>query len=120
MNLNKLEKLRHLDFLIRLEATGSPVELAEKMQVSERTVFYNVKLLKELGAKIKFDRSRNSYVYISDKRLVIGYFEKNLPPQYLINPQYINKLNLFIESYSVPFSIIMSQFKASSYKLNVV
>jgi len=59
-------RLDQLHSLIRRKATGTPVQLAKKLSVSERTVFAYISILKNQGAQIKFSRHRQSYYYTMD------------------------------------------------------
>lgn len=59
-------RLDQLNSLIRRKATGSPIQLAKKLRVSERTVFAYISILKNQGADIKYNRNRQSYYYSSD------------------------------------------------------
>ena len=66
MTQNLIYKLEYLDELIRRKATGSPEELAQKLRMCERGVYNYIRLMKDLGATIKYCRKRNSYYYQSD------------------------------------------------------
>lgn len=55
--------LVRLDQLIRLKATGTPAMLAQRFNVSERTVYYLIVRLKDLGAPVEYCRERESYYY---------------------------------------------------------
>lgn len=68
-----LERLRRMDNLIRTKATGTPGEFAEKLKVSERTVYENMYLMKKMGAPIKYNRARGSYVYEEEGQFKIGF-----------------------------------------------
>jgi len=57
------EKLERLDQLIKLKATGTPGQLAKKLNTTERTVYRMIKDLKEIGCPIYFDKVRKSYCY---------------------------------------------------------
>jgi predicted DNA-binding transcriptional regulator YafY len=59
-------RLGHLNQLIMKKSTGSPIELAKKMNVSERTTYEYLEILKSLGAEIKYSRTRRSYYYSID------------------------------------------------------
>jgi biotin operon repressor len=74
MSLSLFERLKYIDFLIRTETTGTPVELGEKLGISVRSVHYYIGMLKELGAEIKFDRTSNTYKNVTDTNLKIGYY----------------------------------------------
>jgi predicted DNA-binding transcriptional regulator YafY len=68
-----INRLLAIDQMIRLRLTGSPKQLAEKLELSERQVYTYLNNLKELGAEIKFDKCINSYLYTVDIKLVIAY-----------------------------------------------
>ncbi|MEQ9309839.1 MAG: HTH domain-containing protein [Balneolaceae bacterium] len=70
------QRFSRIDNLISLKATGKPSELAEKLEISESTLYEFITIMKELGAPIKFDRARNSYVYDPDGRIEIKFLEK--------------------------------------------
>jgi hypothetical protein len=54
-----------IDALIQRGATGSPAQLAKKMNLTERTVYNYIKFMKEeLNAPILFSRGMNSYKYM--------------------------------------------------------
>ncbi len=61
--LEQIHLLERLDQLIRLKATGSPKDLAEKLEVSERSVYNFMEVMRNLGADIKYCQHRNSYYY---------------------------------------------------------
>jgi len=55
-----------------MKATGTPVELANKLAVSESSVYRRIQFLKEeIGAPILFDRDRGSYVYEGEFELIL-------------------------------------------------
>jgi len=58
-----LDLLLRLDQFIRQKGTGSPPEFARKMGVSERSLYEYLKVLKGLGAPIRFSRQDRSYYY---------------------------------------------------------
>jgi hypothetical protein len=78
MNIvNDIPKLKKLDRLIRYAATGSPNELAEKMNVSRATIFRVIARLKsEFEAPIYFDKRLNSYCYEYHGKLITQWVEK--------------------------------------------
>lgn len=61
--LDEIERLERLDKLIRFQITGNRNELAEKMQVSIRTISRLIDILKEMGCPIYFNKYKNSYCY---------------------------------------------------------
>ncbi len=61
--LEEIERLKRLDQLIRLKATGTPAQLASRLHISERTVYKEIDTLRLLGAPVEFCKVRNSYCY---------------------------------------------------------
>ena len=77
---NYLNRIRRLDSLIRQKRTGTPKELAEKLDISERWLYILMEELRiELGCPIRYDRRERSYVYEEPGKVVIG-FTKELEP----------------------------------------
>ena len=68
-----LSLLLQLDQFIRTKGTGSPPEFAHKMGISERSLYEYLKVLKELGAPIKFSRQEHSYYYEIDGQFHISF-----------------------------------------------
>ncbi len=58
-----INRLKTIDSLIQLKMTGSPKELAIKLEISERQVFRYIENLKEFGGKIEFDKLRTFRTY---------------------------------------------------------
>lgn len=57
------EQIRYLNELIRQQRTGTPEQLAKKMQVSVATVYRRIRVLKEAGAPIKYCKRLQRYMY---------------------------------------------------------
>ncbi len=60
-----LRLLIRLDMLIRMKATGSPAQLAAKLNVSRSSLFRYMNDLKDFGAPIAYCHQRSSYYYES-------------------------------------------------------
>ena len=74
MYLLKLqEQLTLLHNLIEKGATGTPKELAIKLDVAERTARNYVEQLREMGATICYCRTRQTYYYYSPVTFRFGY-----------------------------------------------
>jgi len=71
-----LERLQRIDQLIRLKATGTPRELADKLEVSKRTAQGYIQSLKDMGAPISYCHVSRSYVYEEPGKFEIN-FKKN-------------------------------------------
>ncbi|MCX2678902.1 HTH domain-containing protein [Galbibacter sp. EGI 63066] len=71
-NVKNLERLQQLHMLIENENTGTPKELAEHMNISERKIHQLIGELKDLDAEICYSRSRKTYYYCDDFKLMIN------------------------------------------------
>jgi len=69
-----LIKLDRLDYLIRRAATGTPEELAKRLEMSRSSLFELITFLKEdMRAPIVYIRSRPSYVYSYTPQFYLGF-----------------------------------------------
>lgn len=59
------DRLEYLDKLIGRKSTGSPDNLARRINVSKRTIFEYIDILRSLGAGIEYCRYRETYYYKS-------------------------------------------------------
>lgn len=62
-SINTMENLVRLHKLIRLQRTGKQQDLAQEMRMSLRGIQNYLNSLRELGAKINFDKARNTDYY---------------------------------------------------------
>ena len=58
-----IERIKRLNALIKREATGTPLQLAEKLNVSKSTANRLIAELKDLGAPIQYCKYSQSYKY---------------------------------------------------------
>jgi predicted DNA-binding transcriptional regulator YafY len=70
-------RIARIDYLIRIKATGTPSQLAERLGMSERSVYEYINLMKELGAPIKFNSYRQSYYYDTEGSFAISFLPKS-------------------------------------------
>ena len=75
MSKNYLNRLQTLDHLIKRKSTGTPQQLAKRINVSERTIFELIRSMKERGAPISYSRKRSSYFYTVNGEFNIGFYE---------------------------------------------
>lgn len=61
--LDQIKLLKRIHNLIKKKATGSPDQLATRLDISRASVFRQINILKMLGAKINYSYDRGSYVY---------------------------------------------------------
>jgi len=69
-------RLERIDRLIRIKGTGTPSQLAQRMGVGERTIYEYISTMKELGAPIRFCRSRQSYYYDKEGEFTISFISR--------------------------------------------
>jgi predicted DNA-binding transcriptional regulator YafY len=68
-----LNRLKSLDYFIKSQTTGNARELAEKLEITERSVYNYLNLMKSMGAPIVFSSYRQSYIYEDDGKFFIGF-----------------------------------------------
>jgi len=81
-----MELLDRIDQLIRLKATGRPKNLANRLQVSEATVFRIIETMKAMDAPICFDIACQSYIYTVATQFKCGFFLKESKRDYQSKP----------------------------------
>ncbi len=64
---DQIVKIERIDWLIRMKATGTPSQLARRVDVSESTLRRLIKIMMETGAPIKYNSNKNSFVYLIQK-----------------------------------------------------
>lgn len=69
--LKQLERLKSAHKLIQQQKTGTPIEFAKKLHISERELFRTINTLKEMDAYVQFDRKSNSYFYLNNFELTV-------------------------------------------------
>ena len=67
------ERISRIDRLIRLKATGSPADLAQRLEISESGLYRYIGYMQLMGAPIIFCKSRNSYVYEDNGKFQMGF-----------------------------------------------
>ena len=69
--LRQLQVLRKIDDLIRDRATGTPGELAQRLDISRSSVFYYINILKKVGAPVSYSKRLKSYFYKESFTLIL-------------------------------------------------
>ncbi|MBD0257815.1 MAG: helix-turn-helix domain-containing protein, partial [Cytophagales bacterium] len=78
-----LDRLQRLDSLIKHRATGTPTELARKMNVSVSVVYRDLNVLKSFGAPLRWCSYAGSYVYDWEGKLEVRFLPA--PPNAKMN-----------------------------------
>lgn len=79
-----LKRIERIDQLIRLKATGTPKRLAEKLEISERSVHRIIDTMKNMGAPIYYCLTRQSYCYEDDVEFKYGFYIKKGEAQAMV------------------------------------
>jgi len=77
-----LHRLIRLDHLIAHKSTGTPADCANKIGISERSLYDYLKILKEMGAPVRFSRDRRTYFYSEGGHFHISFLPKEKEAQY--------------------------------------
>jgi len=76
--LQQIELIERIDQLIRLKATGTPKKLAERLDISEATLYRLIETIKKMGAPVEFSSRYQSYIYLDEVNFMCGFFLKEL------------------------------------------
>ncbi len=74
--IKHVELMNRIDQLIRLKATGNPVELAERLGISKTKLYRIINIMKDLNAPLEYDIGLQSYVYVKAVGFKFGFFTK--------------------------------------------
>lgn len=58
-----IQRLKRIDQLVRLKATGNAKQLAARLDVSRASIFRYLDDLKDLGAPVVYCRDNQTYIY---------------------------------------------------------
>ncbi len=58
--INRINRIEHL---IKMKATGSPDELALRLNISKRQVYRYIEMIRNQGVEVEYEASRRSYIY---------------------------------------------------------
>ncbi len=73
--IKQVEIIERIDQLIRLQATGTVIELAIRLNISKTKLYRTIRLMKSLHAPIVYDFSLESYVYVESVRFKFGFYD---------------------------------------------
>ena len=65
----KLQRLKRLHGLVQLKSTGTPHQLARRLDVSLATVSRDIEWLRSIDTPIAYDRDRQTYFYTQEYNL---------------------------------------------------
>jgi hypothetical protein len=68
-----LNRIKRIDKLIRMKATGSPLELSLKLGISQSVLFDTLSDMKKLGAPIAYSKDNGTYYYQYDVESICSF-----------------------------------------------
>ena len=71
--MKTINKIEQIDQLIRMQATSKPKEFAEKLGISESTLYRYLNEMRDLKAPISFDKIKNTYYYCENGKFKTGF-----------------------------------------------
>jgi DNA-binding Lrp family transcriptional regulator len=71
-----ITRLKLIDNLIIKRNTGKPAELARRLNISERSLYDHIKLMRKLGAPIEFSLYLDSYQYSRGGSFIIRFVDE--------------------------------------------
>lgn len=75
--IKQIELIERVDQLIRLQATGSPDDLAYRLAISKTKLYRIINTMKSLNAPIEYDITIQSFVYVEAVGFTFGFFPKH-------------------------------------------
>ena len=69
-----IELIERVDRLVRLQATGTPVELANQLNISKAKLYRVINMMKDLNAPIQYDVRLQSFVYDKAVGFQFGFY----------------------------------------------
>lgn len=71
--LHQIKRIERIDQLIRMKATGSPKELAKRLEISRSTLYNILDFMKTQGVEIYYCAERQSFCYKKDVYFCFGF-----------------------------------------------
>ncbi|MFN7910400.1 MAG: hypothetical protein ACK5QC_01170 [Bacteroidota bacterium] len=74
--VKQLERIKYIDFLITSQCASCPDSLSKKLNLTKRQLTNLVKIMKELGAPIEYNKRSKKYQYKENLFFFYGYKAK--------------------------------------------
>jgi len=66
-----IDRIKRIDALIFMKATGNPEEFAEKLGIKRSTLYQSLQEMRDMGVDIRYSCTRQSYYYADERRIRI-------------------------------------------------
>jgi predicted DNA-binding transcriptional regulator YafY len=70
-----IERFKRIDQIIGNKSSGTPANLAARLDISESTLYEFIAVMKELGAPIQYDKFQQRYYYEEDGHFNISFIK---------------------------------------------
>ncbi len=68
-----IERFKRIDAILQNKSSGTPAQLAERLGISESTLYEFIAVMKELGAPIQYDKFAQRYFYEQEGHFNISF-----------------------------------------------
>ncbi|WP_438424360.1 hypothetical protein [Aquimarina macrocephali] len=75
--IKQIELIERVDQLIRLQATGTPEDLAYRLGISKTKLYRIINTMKTLNAPIEYDITIQSFVYAEAVGFTFGFYSRH-------------------------------------------
>lgn len=81
--IKQIELIERLDQLIRLQATGKPEQLANRLGISKTKLYRTINTMRELNAPIVYDFALQSFKYEKAVGFRFGFYKNEVSSEKL-------------------------------------
>ncbi len=74
--IQHIELIQRIDQLIQLQATGTPDELAERLDISKTKLYRIINLMKQLNAPVVYNFNTQNFVYAEAVGFKFGFYKE--------------------------------------------
>ncbi len=72
--IQHIKLIEHIDYLVRLNATGTPEQLAGRLHISKTKLYRLIEVMRTLNAPILYDCTQQSFVYEESVGFRFGFY----------------------------------------------
>ncbi len=73
--IKQIELIERIDQLIRIQATGSPRQLAKRLKISKAKLYRIINTMRELNAPVVYDFALQSFKYEKAVGFKFGFYK---------------------------------------------
>ncbi len=75
--IKQIQLIERIDQLIRLQATGTAIDLSKRLGISKATLYRTIELMKDFKAPIEYDITLQSFIYEEEVGFSFGFYAKD-------------------------------------------